>query len=107
MATIPPDKVLTERVFVSQDKMGVNNEVKLILAKPEHIDQYRWRCSFQIQGIGHEKIRTADGVDLLDALLMSLRMADMLLEYFSQHAGKTITWLGKDDLGLITGENDQ
>jgi len=103
---IQPEKVFAERIFVSQDKAGIKAEIKLVLGSPELIDTDRWRCSFQIMGIGHEKIRSADGVDTLDALLMGLRMANTLLEYFSKQESKTITWLGENNLGLFGSEND-
>jgi hypothetical protein len=100
MDIIEPENVFAERVFKTHDEYGNSGEVRLIVGKPVMIDTYRWRCLFQVKGIGHEKIRNVDGMDALDALLSSLRLADAFLEFISKQEQKKLTWLDGDDLGL-------
>ena len=59
----------------------------------------RWRCNYQITGIGSEKVRFVRGMDALDALLMCVRLADVFMRNYQKR--QTITWLGETDLGFI------
>jgi hypothetical protein len=92
--------VLFERQFECHDSLGNVYEVKLVMSKAEEIEPYVWRCGFKIVGIGHEEIRIVDGVDAIDALLRSLRMAHALLVHFAKEELKEIAWYDRDDLGL-------
>ncbi|GEM_PF-1865760 len=98
--------VIIERVFEAIDANGIAEEIKLILGRPyivsESSSNLICRGPFQIVGIGSEKIHEAPGIDLLDALFNSLRLAEALLDSYSKHNKKRITWLNEDDLGLST-----
>jgi hypothetical protein len=98
--------VILERSFELLDKDDVSSVIKLRISKPtlmsdpEH--SLKWRCHYQILGIGSEKIKSAPGVDAIDAILISLRIAEALLQSYSRVYKKKITWLGEEDLGLYT-----
>jgi hypothetical protein len=98
--------VILERVFEAVDVNGVAQEIKLQQGEPYVISEpnngLTWRCPFQIVGIGSEKIHEAPGIDSLDALLVSLRIAEDHITSYAKRSQKRITWLNKDDLGLYT-----
>jgi hypothetical protein len=98
--------VILERVFKAIDSHGSEEEIKLQFGKPYIVSQPSssliWRCPFQIVGIGSEKLHEAPGIDSLDALLVSLRIAEDHITSYASRSEKQITWLNKDDLGLST-----
>jgi hypothetical protein len=99
------NKVYVERDFESQDIDGNVGSVKLRIGKPqllEHLEQEAkmWCCLRQIVGIGDEKVRPGYGVDAIQALWLSLQMAEAELKTFGKHESRTLTWLSGADLGL-------
>ena len=98
--------VILERIFEATDVDGVAQEIKLQLGKPyivsESSSSLIWRCAFQIMGIGSKKIYEAPGIDSLDALLVSLRIAEDHITSYAKRSQKQISWLNEDDLGLST-----
>ena len=93
--------IILERTFESRDAKGNTGTIKLRVGIPYMIsdatNDIKWRCNFQILGIGSEKIKVMRGMDAIDALLMSLRIAEAYLKSYSKIK---ITWLSEEDLGL-------
>ncbi len=97
------DDVFVERDFESHDLDGVIRQVKLYIGRPQLEQELRrWRCLRQIVGIGDEKVRPGYGVDALQSLWLSLRMARAELEVLGRREQKKLTWLNGTDLGLPT-----
>jgi hypothetical protein len=93
--------VTFERIFESQDEEGNLGSITLRIGTPFLIEasnsRRRWRCPFQLIGIGRENVTNAPGIDALDAMLVSLRIAEAFLKSYSR---AKITWLGEEELGL-------
>jgi hypothetical protein len=51
-------------------------------------------------GIGRENVTTAPGIDAIDAMIGSLRIAEAFLKSYSRAQATKITWLGEEWLGL-------
>src|SRR5687768_7365656 len=96
--------ILLEREFEMLDSHGSRGAVRLYLGKPylasESNSSLHWRCPYQIVGIGSEKIKEARGIDALDAIQLSLRIAEALLNSYSSTSKCKLTWLGEQQLGL-------
>lgn len=100
-------EVIFERDFLSQDEFGVEQAVKLQVGRPQ-VDVQRsqnsenplWSCAHLITGIGDERILPAWGADALDAMLLSLALADSMLEFYARREYKTLTWRGQGNLHL-------
>jgi hypothetical protein len=96
--------VLLERQFEMLDSHRSRGTVRLYLGKPylasESNSSLQWRCPYQIVGIGSEKIKEARGMDALDAIQVSLRIAEALLNSYSSTSKCKLTWLGEANLRL-------
>jgi hypothetical protein len=96
--------VTFERIFESQDEKGNLGSITLRIGNPFLIEasnsSLRWHCLFQLIGIGRENVATAPGIDAIDAMLVSLRIAEVLLKSYSRAQATKITWLGEEWLGL-------
>ncbi len=100
-------EIIFERDFEAKDDSGNISYIKLRVGKPEldmevtkDLENRFWFCAHQIIGVGSEKVHFARGLDTLDALLTSLKMADAGLKFRADAYHKKITWLGESDLGL-------
>lgn len=97
-------EVILERDFETRDANGQVGQAKLRIGKPllqpETSGSLQWYCPYQIVGVGSESVHAMPGIDVLDALLLSLKVANALLKDYAHMDGKTITWLGEADLGL-------
>jgi hypothetical protein len=102
MKTHQLGEVILERDFQTRDADGNTSAVKLRIGKPHFEEAMRgWNCVRQIIGLGDEKVRPGYGVDSIQALLETLKMAEAELRVMAKHEHKQITWLGGDDLGMI------
>jgi hypothetical protein len=90
------DRVIAEREL---EKAGENaGRVVVRIGMPVRVADGEWGCPFQIRGAGDERVRTAYGVDGVQALTLCMEMirADLgALQRLHQ-----LTWLGGDDLGF-------
>lgn len=95
-----------ERVFDSVDANGVAGTVKLRVGLPyfiaESTSEMKWRCPYQILGIGSDTVKEAPGIDAIDALITSLRLAEIRLKSDSHSYAVKITWLNEEYLGFPT-----
>jgi hypothetical protein len=60
-----------------------------------------WACPIQLIGLDDDSVQLAYGVDSLQAVLLAIQLAGVLLER-GPHAGEKLSWLGQTDLGLST-----
>lgn len=93
-----------ERVFDSVDSDGVPGTITLRVGSPyfvaESNSEMKWRCPYQILGIGSDTFKEAPGIDAIDALITSLRLAEIRLKSDSHSYNVKITWLNEEYLGL-------
>lgn len=68
------------------------------IGRPVPDPEIDWTCSYQIRGIGDERVRTAHGIDAVQALQLCLRMVGADLGALRR--SHRLTWLGDSDLGL-------
>lgn len=100
-------EVFLERDYKSRDAAGNLTPVKLRIGKPmpkpvpDEI-YAGWICLRQIVGLGDERVRRGYGVDGIQALIVTLKLADMELKVFSKRENKTISWQNDADLELST-----
>jgi hypothetical protein len=96
--------VTFERIFESQDEEGNLGSITLRIGTPFLIEasngRLRWLCPFQLIGIGRENVTNAPGIDAIDAIIGSLRIAEAFLKSYSRAQATKITWLGEEYLGL-------
>src|SRR5690348_6963971 len=94
--------VIIERDFECRSEYGESISVKMLVGRPRlegnSAGKPTWNCPHQIIGIGDETVRSGLGVDALQALLLSLNMADGELKAFAKRQRKTMTWLGSENL---------
>jgi hypothetical protein len=102
--TVELGEITLERQFEFVDRHGDSGIITLRLGKPtiqsDSDSSLKWRCPFQIVGLGPEKLKEAPGMDAVDAVLNSLRLAEVLLTSYGQSYNTKITWHGEVDLGL-------
>lgn len=68
--------------------------VQVQIGKPEqHKNKKEWACEFQIVGLGEDRIRSARGVDSLQALILALEGIWHSLE----RSGRSLTWIGGEE----------
>jgi hypothetical protein len=101
MRNVQLGEIIAERKFKSLDKFSQSQDIVLRVGKPQQLNVRRWVCPFQFTGIGTAEIIVGpSGVDSLHALVKVLGMAQVLLIRFAKDEQKTITWLGKEELGF-------
>jgi hypothetical protein len=109
MSTTKLGDTILEREFESEDADGNVTFIAFRLGIPYKLQDAqgvtRWRCAYQITGIGTETVHFAMGVDAIDAILICLRLADNTMKTYQKDT--KITWLGKDNLGLIFSPVEQ
>lgn len=100
--------IILERIFEIIDDDGQVKTLKLQFGRPyiltESKSSLMWRCPFHISGIGSERIQQGLGMDSLDALLVSLKLAELALTDYEKNHNRKITWLHEAHLGLSTIE---
>jgi hypothetical protein len=83
--------------------------VQVLIGKPERLpDHDDWYCPNQIVGIGSGKVKSAVGVDSVQALVLSLQMVGAQLYCSAEYeAGRLSLECGvvKGDLGFPVPEN--
>jgi hypothetical protein len=103
MATIELGDTILEREFEATDADGNQSIIKLRLGIPylksDSTSSLKWRCPYQITGKGFEKVKLALGMDAIDAMLMSIQLADVWMKSYQRDM--KITWMGEEWLGLI------
>ncbi len=96
-------EVVAERRLEAVAADGTRTPVTVRFGRPrpdelsEHGD---WRCPHRIRGLGEEVTGAAFGVDSLQALLLSVYKARLVLEERARAASARLEWLGLPGLGF-------
>ena len=94
--------IIATRTFFLAD----GGAVTLVIGRPENFPGGEdFRSSFQIIGIGDEKLRYALGADSMQALVIALKIAATYLKQSDEYRAGRLTWGGAlkpGDLGLPT-----
>jgi hypothetical protein len=90
------DDVVAERELERRGEEAGRIIVRLGRPKPD--PEIDWTCSYQIRGVGDEQVRTAHGIDAVQALQLCLGMIRVDLGVLQR--SHRLTWLGEDDLGF-------
>jgi hypothetical protein len=92
--------VLTEVIAERElERNGVDAAPAVVrIGRPMPAPEVDWMCSFQILGAGDEVVRTAYGLDAVQALKLCLEMIRADLGTLQRAHG--LTWMGGDDLGF-------
>ncbi len=88
--------VIAERELDRPEEESPRIVVKI--GRPAPDPEIDWTCSHQIQGIGDERVRTAHGVDAIQALQLCLEM--IRVDLGALQLSHQLTWLGENDLGF-------
>ncbi|HEX2091459.1 MAG TPA: hypothetical protein VHG28_03615 [Longimicrobiaceae bacterium] len=88
--------VIAERELERPDRDA--GPVVVRIGRPLQAPDVDWMCSFQIRGVGDELVRTAFGLDAVQALRLCMEMIRADLGALQRSHG--LTWLGEDDLGF-------
>jgi hypothetical protein len=68
------------------------------MGMPVRVADGEWGCPFQIRGAGDERVRTAYGLDGVQALKLCMEM--IRADLGALRRSHRLTWLGEDDLGF-------
>jgi hypothetical protein len=98
-------EVIAQRCLSLEDQPDTN--IRILLGKPQHVaspsnDDFVL-CPYQIVGIGDEKVRSAGGVDEVQALQLAMEMIGSELYFkLNRNYGGKLRWeAGKEgDLGF-------
>ena len=92
---------LVERTFEYHTAEGLR-QVRLTLSvpKPDRARRAGWRCRVRIAGLDRGVDQYAYGVDGVQALVLALEMARVILRTTPLPDGARLTWLDDDDLGI-------
>lgn len=95
---IPLGNIIAERVLNA--KKGSRSYVATIrIGQPvKSADAPDYRCPYQIAGIGDDVIRSASGVDSMQALWLAIQLLPVELRF--RYKEFSFTWLGHRDLGF-------
>jgi hypothetical protein len=101
---MPPSQPgsFVERVFECRTPAGAQ-PARLRVDAPEldpAVGGRRWRCRLRLTGAGPDVDQYAYGEDGLQALILGLEMARIVLATAPLPAGAALTWLGDADLGI-------
>ena len=103
MATTELGDTILEREFDAIDTEGNKSIITFRLGIPyqqtETLNDAKWRCNYQITGIGLEKVYFGRGIDAIDALTTCLQLGDIFIRSYQNR--RTITFFGKEDLHLV------
>jgi len=96
MGTDELNDVVAERELERPGEKSARIVVRIGRPQPDPVID--WTCSYQLQGIGDELVRTAHGIDAVQALQLCIGMIRVDLAALQRSHG--LTWLGEDDLGF-------
>jgi hypothetical protein len=77
---------------------GLSTSISVRIGRPFLDPRGDWSCPIQIIGIGDERIKSAGGVDAIQAMQLAMQLAGADLKYYAQST--PISWLGETHLGF-------
>ncbi|QEX16474.1 hypothetical protein FRZ44_17680 [Hypericibacter terrae] len=96
--------MLVRQPRLSESRAPVVIQVGCPEKRPNGHDYY---CAYRVLGLGNDRVRSASGVDQMQALLLALRKMGAELYSCGEYKTGKLYWLemGNKDLGLPTPEN--
>ncbi|WP_143070449.1 hypothetical protein [Luteibacter sp. UNC138MFCol5.1] len=89
------------RVIASRSFESERGSIELLIGLPRPYDDGTdYFCPFQLRGIGDEKVRSAGGVDALQALILGIDRAAMYLSGTPEVRDGRLTFLGNLGIGF-------
>jgi hypothetical protein len=88
--------VVAERELERPEEESARIVVRI--GRPQPDPEMDWTCSYQIRGIGDEQVRTAHGIDAVQALQLCMGM--IRADLGALQRSHRLTWLGEVDLGF-------
>lgn len=89
-------------------KHSDGHELRIMIDAPVRADENGdWRCDYTIDGLDGSKIRTAIGIDPIQALTLALTYISTSLYFSDEYAKGKLSWEGgmsRSDLGLPVAE---
>jgi hypothetical protein len=88
--------IIATRRFHFVDESNIQKAVSVFVGRPQQSDDSSdYQCSFQVVGIGNEKIQHGRGRDSIQALQSALILISASLNYLNNELGGKLVW----DLG--------
>jgi hypothetical protein len=88
--------VVAERELERPEEASARTVVRI--GRPQPDPEMDWTRSYQIRGIGDEQVRTAHGIDAVQALQLCMGM--IRVDLGALQRSHRLTWLGDEDLGF-------
>ncbi len=85
-------------------------KVTVLIGKPQQFGDIDWYCPYQIIGIRSGKVKRAEGVDSVQALVLALSIVGAKLYCSQEYEAGRLSWDGgtvKGDLGFPVPPNIQ
>jgi hypothetical protein len=97
---MPPEKIIAERSLDLDMGTEPPSAIRVIVGKPEELDEGEWVAPYEIHGPGPGEVWAAGarGVDAMQALQLTLWVLPHELERFARRG--RLTWEGSADLGF-------
>jgi hypothetical protein len=79
----------------------ISTDVTIAIGKPQTFpDSQDYYCSFQMMGLGDEKVNWAGGIDEVQALLLALEQIGIRLSETEEYKQGHLSWIGSDERNL-------
>lgn len=91
------DVIATRRLTLVDSS---EEEVLVLLGKPELSDSFGYYCQFQIKGIGSGEVKYAKGLDSIQAIQGAMFLISADLEFLNQGVANALRWEGDEDGNL-------
>ncbi len=95
------DEVIAVRELTLETDDGVET-ISVLIGKPERwSDSTAYLCPYQLRGAGlQENVRSAAGVDAVQALQLVMHMIGAHLDHLNEQCGGRLRWSNESDLGF-------
>jgi hypothetical protein len=93
-------EIIATRTLSLIDEQGNQRAVSVLIGKPEPAEDAKYRCCFQVIGIGGQETRLAHGSDSIQALQSALTLAGASLDSLNLEIGGKLKWNGDAAGGL-------
>ena len=79
----------------------LSKDVTIAIGKPQKFpDSQDYYCSFQIMGLGDEKVNWVGGIDEVQALLLTLEQIGIRLSETEEYKQGHLSWVGSNERNL-------
>lgn len=103
-------KDVGEVIATRELTLDETGKVTVLIGKPQQFGDIDWYCPYQKNGIGSNKLKRAEGVDAVQALVLALSKVGAELYCSQEYEAGRLSWDGgavKGDLGFPVPPNIQ